>query len=317
MKKYKVLVTGSSGLIGSELVKQLNKREDVYINGLDTKKDDYEHSRFKFFKSDITNIDSMSSTFKDIDIVIHLASIIGVSNTERNPLKTIKNIILGTKNCLELSRKFNVKKFSYGSSSEVYGESNSKSISESLPVSPKSVYASSKLSAEYLCQAYNVEHNLNFNIMRFFNVIGEKQKLDFVISNFIDNLIKNKNIEIYGGGNQIRAFCDVRDAVDGIIRVNSANWTNGNIYNIGNPRNQINIRGLAEKIKSFMPESKSKIVFKPFSQEYDKGNNRTEDREIYHRVPDIKKIKSGVNFDPKFSLDDTLEKIIEFRIGGS
>lgn len=314
MIQYAVLVTGSSGLIGSELVRQLVSRSDTFVRGLDIRPPKIlPPSNFEFYEANVLNTESMRTAFTDVEIIVHLASVMGVANTEQRPLNTIETIVDGAKNVLELAKQNHIKKFVYSSSSEVYGDALGEAVSETTSTAPKSVYGSAKLTAEYLCRGYYKEHGMNYSIVRFFNVFGEWQEPSFVIPAFIDRAIQNQDLKVYGPGTQIRAFCDVRDAVDALIGVASVSWTNGQVYNIGNPNNAISMRGLAEKIISLVPGTTSSVRNVAFGSSSE-SNNREELREIYFRVPRIEAISHAVGFQPKHTFDESLRRIIAYKM---
>lgn len=136
--------------------------------------------------------------------------------------------------------------------------------------------------------------------MRFFNVYGPKQNKNFVIKKFFNLAKKNKEIQIYGSGAQIRCFCYIEDAISGIINVLRYGKKNF-LYNIGNNKEPISINKLAKLIIK-ISKSKSRIIKIPFS-----NSDREKSREIFTRIPSIKKISVHTDFKPKFDLIKGLE----------
>ena len=118
MKQKKILITGGTGFIGSNITNRLKKDNDVTV--FDLKEPD--NNELKFLKGSINEYSDVENAINDFDVVIHLAASLGVINTEENPVSTLDTNIFGTRNVLEACRKSNVKKIIFSSSSEIYGE---------------------------------------------------------------------------------------------------------------------------------------------------------------------------------------------------
>ena len=215
----KILLIGSSGLIGSALTEKIDKKKFKLIC-YDIKKPKNVSNIF-FIKGSVEDLKELYKKTKSIkiDIVIHLAAFLGVKNTEKDKLKCLDINILGTKNVLDFCLKRKVKKIIFSSSSEVYGEGGRIFLKEESFLKPKSVYGITKVVNEEYIKAYCKKTKLNYNICRFFNIYGTNQRNDFVIPNFINKIKKNQAIKIYGKGDQIRSFCYVDDAVEASINI--------------------------------------------------------------------------------------------------
>lgn len=295
----KILVTGGSGFIGSNLIKKLLSYNynvnclDIYRNKL------LQHKNFKFFKGDIFDDKILNKAIKNCDIVIHLAASLGVKNTDINQIECLDVNIYGTKNILNAARKNKIKLFLYSSSSEIYGDQKKFPISEHFKPQNKSVYATSKIAAENYVRAFYKKYKINYNIVRFFNVYGPGQKENFVIPKYIGLASKNKNLLVYGNGNQIRSFCHVDDAIEGLLEI-IKNGKRNTCYNIGNDSQPISIYNLAKTVASIF---KKKIDFKkiPYTK-----SDRKADREIEKRIPSLVKIKKDTNYSPNISLTEGL-----------
>ena len=302
-KKKKILIIGSSGLIGKALIKVLNKKglKPICYDFIKTKK----KMNIDFIKGSIENLDNLyqKTLGKKIDIVIHLAAFLGVRNTERDKLKCLNTNILGTINVLNFCKKKKVGKIIFSSSSEVYGEGGKTYLKEDFFLKPKSVYGITKVVNEQYIKAYCKKFNLNYNICRFFNVYGEFQRNEFVIPTFVNRVKKNQYINIYGNGNQVRSFCHVSDAADALTELILTKKKN-KIYNIGNNQEPIKIIDLARLICK-LANKKNKIKKIDF-----KKSDRTERREIYERKPDISKAIKELNYKPKIKLIDGIKKIL-------
>tara|TARA_B100000029_G_scaffold492747_1_gene554422 strand:- start:9058 stop:9969 length:912 start_codon:yes stop_codon:yes gene_type:complete len=299
--KKKVLVTGGNGFIGSEVCKLLLENNYSVIS-FDLEKNKLKGVKSNFNGSILDPIE-LAHAIKGCDYVIHLAASLGVANTEKNRLECLHINIQGTINLLEACVKQNIKKVIFASSSEIYGEQKIVPIKESAPLNPKSNYAITKLVGEEYMRAYFDTHKLKYNICRFFNIYGPKQKKQFVTSIFINNIKNNKDLTIYGNGKQIRSFCHVTDAAQGIVKSLKFKKS-GEIFNIGNDEEPISILNLAKKIIK-ISNKKIKIKKINFSK-----SDRNEKREIYKRIPDITKAYKALNYRPQISLDQGLRDML-------
>lgn len=297
----KITITGGSGFIGRYLVELLHKKHDITV--FDTSKTQF--NDVKFIKGDITDSKSVDTAIKNSDAVIHLAATLGVINTEKNPVKTLDVNIFGTKNVLEACKNNCVKKVIFSSSSEVYGEPIKIPIKESDKVIPITNYGISKLAAEEYIKAYSKKFGIGFTILRLFNVFGEEQQNQWVMSEFVSRSIKNQEIIIHGTGSQVRAFCHVSDAA----RCFEIALEKGNneTFNIGNDTEPISIKELAQRIISL---SDSKSIIKSIS--FEKSDR---DRsEIMTRAPSIEKARQILGYQPKVSLNEGIKKVIKKKM---
>ncbi len=298
----KVLVTGGGGFIGREVCRIL-LNNNYKVRSFDLMKNTDKRIESNFNGTILDPVE-IAKAVEGCDYVIHLAASLGVANTEKNRLECLHINIQGTINVLEACVKHKIKKIIFSSSSEVYGEQIKIPISENSPLNPKSNYAISKLVGEEYMRAYYDTYKLKYNIVRFFNVYGDKQKSQFVMSIFTNKAIKNKNIEIFGSGNQIRSFCNVKDAANGVFKLLQYK-KNGEIFNIGNDLEPISINDLAKKIISI---SKKKIKINKIEF---KKSDRDIKREIFNRVPDISKAKKELDYIPSISLNKGLKQIFK------
>jgi nucleoside-diphosphate-sugar epimerase/aryl-alcohol dehydrogenase-like predicted oxidoreductase len=300
----KVLVTGGSGFIGSHLIKKL-LLNNYKVNCLDLKNNLLlKGKNYNFFKGDILNKKILNKASKNCDITIHLAASLGVKNTDNNLTQCLDSNILGTKNVLEAAKNNKIKYFLYFSSSEIYGDQKNFPIYEDFASQNRSVYAISKIAAENYVKGYFQKYNIEYNIIRFFNVYGPGQKENFVISKYISLASKNKILKVYGNGDQIRSFCHVDDATNGVLEV-IENGEKNKIYNVGNDKEPITILKLANLVSSIF---KKKIRIQKVS--YNKSDRKA-DREIIKRIPSIKRISQDTNYTPNINLIDGLTGLIE------
>jgi len=296
--KYKtILITGGSGFIGLHLSQYLKKDYDITVYDIKNPGD----NDIEFILGDINDGKKLLQACHGIDIVIHLAAVVGVKNTEDDPITTLNTNIIGTKNVLEACARNNVKKVILASSSEVYGEPKILPIDESHIPMPVTAYGISKLASEEYLKSYAKMYDFKYSILRFFNVIGQGQAVDFVFPEFINSALKNEHITIHGSGLQIRAFCHVDDICQGIKKVipRSDNET----FNLGNDSEPISIENLAKKIITVL-NSQSSIRYIPFEK-----SDRNRNIEIMSRVPNIQKAKKLLSFEPKMDLENSIRNV--------
>ena len=241
MKQKKILITGGTGFIGSNIANRLKKNNDVTIFDL---REPLNHG-LKFLKGSINEINDVTNAIHGFDIVIHLAASLGVINTEENPVSTLDTNIFGTRNVLEACKVNKIKKIIFSSSSEIYGEPIKTPIEEKDRPIPITMYGISKLAAEEYIKSYSKNFGLKYTIFRLFNVYGDKQETAWVVPEFVSRAIKNKDIMIHGDGTQIRAFSHVSD----VAKAFEFGLEKGNneIINIGNNTQPITIKDLADK----------------------------------------------------------------------
>jgi|TARA_B100000315_G_scaffold134437_1_gene123858 UDP-glucose 4-epimerase len=301
----KVFVTGGAGFIGLNVVRELIKDgHEVTIFDLPGQVEKTEiPENVKVIIGSILDNVMLHRAIQGNEYIIHLAAKLGVKRTEVERLNCLNVNIKGTENILESAVKENIKKVVFTSSSEVYGNQLETPITEESPVNPISVYAITKLVGEEYLKAYKQEYDLDYSIIRFFNVYGAGQVGQFVIQRFIEAVKRNKSPQIYGDGKQVRCFCHVNDAARGLVKVLFCNnLNNGEVFNIGNDTEPINLEDLAFKIikiakKDIEPE------FVPYS-----SSDRNLEREVFNRIPSIEKIKNILDYKPDISLENGLKK---------
>ena len=232
MKKT-VLVTGSAGFIGANLVKELIKTTDYEIIGVDNLNDYYDvalkeyrlkeieslNGDFTFIKGNIADrvlIDSLFDTYK-FNIVVNLAAQAGVRYSITNPDVYIESNMIGFYNILEACRHHSVDHLVYASSSSVYGSNKKVPYSTDDKVdNPVSLYAATKKSNELFAHAYSKLYDIPSTGLRFFTVYGPAGRPDMAYFSFTNKLIKGETIKIFNYGNCKRDFTYVDDIVKGI-----------------------------------------------------------------------------------------------------
>jgi nucleoside-diphosphate-sugar epimerase len=306
----KVLVTGGAGFIGSHLCDFLIDKNYKVIcldNLLTGSKENIEHllgnPNFEFVEADVTKL--ISSSLLDISYIFHLASPASPIDYQNYPEETLLANSMGTLCILELAKKAGAKVL-VTSTSEVYGNPLEHPQKETYfgnvnTFGPRSCYDESKRFAEAATYVYLKKYGIDARIIRIFNTYGPRMQKDDgrVVSNFINQCLENAPITIYGVGKQTRSFCYISDMVDGIYKAMFSDNTKGEVFNLGNP-DEFTMMELAEKVKN-ITGSKSEIVYKPLPPDDPK-----------QRQPDITKAKKVLGWEPKVSLDEGLQKTIEY-----
>jgi len=308
----KILITGGAGFIGSHLAEKLAKDNQIVIydnfhrNALKYTKLP-NHPQVKIIKGDILDIQRLNEAVDEVDIVIHLAAIAGVESVIVTPLDTLDINLMGTYNLLRAinGKSKKIQKFIFYSTSEVYGpfvyQAHEDSMTTQGKVSQQRwAYSTSKIAGEHWAYAYYKQYKLPIVIIRPFNVYGPRQVGESAIHKFIVEAIQNKPLEIYGSGNQIRAWCYIDDMIQGTLSAIKNQRSTGEIYNIGNPEGTITVLELAKKIKK-IARSSSPLVFK-------KRNYP----DIELRIPSIIKAQKELGYKPKVDLDDGIKKTVSW-----
>ena len=302
----KILITGGAGFIGSSLAERLSKDSenliviaDNLITGSQTKIPKSVHNNVKFLKTDVNNLEDVSGVFYayGFDYVFHYAALVGVKRTLANPVMVL-NDIKGINNLLNLSKNSGVKRIFFTSSSEVYGEPVEYPQNEhTTPLNSRLPYAIVKNVGEAYLRSFKKEFDLDFTIFRLFNTYGPKQSTDFVVSKFLAAALQNKDINIFGDGNQTRTFCYIDDHLDATVHAFYNNLIVNDVANIG-ADNETSILELAE-LMIRLTNSKSKIIHLPQLKEGD----------MTRRQPDITKMKMLLQREPTF-LEDGIKAVI-------
>ena len=314
----KALITGGAGFIGSHLAERLLKEghkvaviDNLSTGSLKNIESFKEEPQFDFVESDIRNTSLMETLVEQCDVVFHLAAAVGVKLIAEEPVHTIETNIGGTEAVLDVVNKFG-RKILIASSSEVYGKNEAVPFHEDDDIVLGSTslsrwsYACSKAIDEFLGLAFYHQYGLGVVIGRFFNTIGPRQtgRYGMVVPRFVQRALRNEPILIYVNGKQRRCFCYVEDVVDAIMGLTNCEEAAGKVYNIGSIE-EITIEGLADKIIE-MTGSKSKKEFVPYEKAYGRPIE-----DMMRRMPSLERIKKTVGWEPKTSLTEMLEEIIE------
>ncbi len=304
----KVLVTGGAGFIGSHTVDKLlaNDFEVITLDSLRSgnMKNIRHHmvdKGFQFVQGDIRNVNLVKNLVKDADYVVHLAALVSVPESIRDPALTHDINVNGTLNLLEASAAYKVKKFVYASSCAVYGNAEKLPIKEVYQTKPESPYGVSKLTAENYVQKYHEDFGLKTVCLRYFNVYGPRQAYnDYsgVITQFLNRIKNGLPLVIFGDGKQTRDFVYVGDVVEANLLALKSEKAVGEILNIGSGL-ATSISQLACKLLEITNKKDLKIV-----------HSQAREGDIRHSVADITKAKEKLGYIPKTSLDDGLKKLL-------
>jgi UDP-glucuronate decarboxylase len=302
----KILITGGAGFIGSHLCDYLvNKGDDVICvdNFFSGSKDNIRHllghPYFEFIRHDV-----IQPFFAEVDQIYHLACPASPIHYQYNPIKTIKTNVMGTINMLGLAKRVKAKVL-LTSTSEVYGNPSLHPQIETYwgnvnPIGIRSCYDEGKRVAETLVMDYHRQNQVDVKIVRIFNTYGPRMAVNDgrVISNFILQALRGEDLTIYGDGSQTRSFCYISDLVEGIVRMMETDDFIGPV-NLGNPR-ESTILEIAKKVLS-MIQKEGKMIFKDLP---------SDDPE--RRCPDITTAIKVLDWEPKVTLEDGLEKTISY-----
>jgi len=316
----KALITGGAGFVGSHLAEALLERgEEVFvIDNLSTGSiDNIEHLKarpgFHYTIDTILNEPVLAELVDRVDVVFHLAAAVGVRLIVESPVNTIETNVHGTERVLTLANKKR-KKVLLTSTSEVYGKANSVPFREDgdLVLGPTSKgrwsYACSKAIDEFLALAYHKERHLPVVVARLFNTVGPRQtgRYGMVIPSFVKQALLGHPLTVYGDGAQTRCFTFVADVVGQLIALAEAKEAVGEVFNIGNDREEVTILDLAKRVKA-RTTSRSEIVLVPYDQAYEEGFE-----DMHRRVPDLRKLRALTGYEPKVQLDEILDRVTAY-----
>ena len=311
-----ILITGSSGFLGSHLLSKLLNQDQFgsieRITGIDNficsnKSELIQANRkYNFIEADLINFDF--NQLKKFDVVIHLASLASPVYYKKFPLETIDIGSSVTRLLLEKCKEWN-SDFIFLSSSEIYGNPSSENIPTPEEFKgyiscqgARSCYGESKRLGETLCYVYNKNYGVNTKIIRPFNIFGPGMSIEKdyrMIPNIMKSALKNQTVNIYGTGRQTRTFCYYSDAIEGIIKV-IKNGGYGETYNIGNDKPEISMVDLVELFAKTVNIDLS-YQLTPYPEYYP-------DDEPQRRLPSIKKARENLNFHPGVTLEAGLTK---------
>ncbi|MEW6349305.1 MAG: UDP-glucuronic acid decarboxylase family protein [Thermodesulfobacteriota bacterium] len=303
---HTVLVTGGAGFIGSHLIGSLLDAGhyvicvDNFFTGVKSNVLDYVgNASFELIRHDV-----VVPILLEADRIYHLACPASPIHYQANPIKTLKTSVLGTLNMLGLAKRVKAR-ILLASTSEVYGDPELHPQPESYcgnvnPVGPRACYDEGKRSAETLMIGYRDHNGVDVRIARIFNTYGPRMLPNDgrVVSNFICQALRGEDITVYGDGSQTRSFCYISDMVAGLIGLMESSEPGP--VNLGNPH-EVTVRELAEQILHMIPDSRSRIVYRPLPQD-----------DPTRRRPDISKARTELDWQPMIPLEQGLRATIDY-----
>lgn len=309
--RKRALVTGAGGFIGSHLCEKLVQHGYKVRAFLRYNSRNFwgwlENSSCKnnieVVSGDIRNYDSIRRAMEDIDIIFHLAALIGIPYSYYSPDAYVDTNIKGTLNILQAARDSNIRKFVHTSTSEVYGTAQYVPISEKHPLNPQSPYAATKAGADFLVLSFHRSFNLPATVARPFNIYGPRQSARAVIPTIITQILSGKNKIRLGSLFPKRDLTYVKDTVEGLIRAAESPKVIGEVINIGS-NFEISIKDLVKVIAKIM-RSNIKI-------ESDKERQRPKMSEVARLWADVNKAKELLNWSPTYSLEQGIKETVDW-----
>ena len=307
-----ILITGGCGFIGSNLCHSLIKQghfiicvDNLYTGFKKNIKDFETNPNFIFFHHDIITPFDYEG---EIDEIYHLACPASPPKYQKDPIFTLKTNFIGTLNMLELATAKNAK-ILFTSTSEIYGEPLLSPQDESYrgnvnTTGVRSCYDEGKRVGETLMSDYEKKYGLKIAIARIFNTYGPRMDLSDgrVITNFIKQVLQEKDLTIYGDGSQTRSFCYIDDQINGLQKLMQSNYQKP--VNIGNPQTFTILelaRIIIELINDNTFKASSKLVYLDLPSD-----------DPTNRKPDITLAKEILQWEPKIELREGILKTVEY-----
>jgi nucleoside-diphosphate-sugar epimerase len=334
----KVLILGANGFIGSSLTRTILKQKDWEVYGMDIGSNKLEdslgHPRFKFVEGDITiNREYIEYHVKKCDVVIPLVAIANPIQYVKDPLRVFELDFEANLAVVRQCAKYK-KRVLFPSTSEVYGMCPDRELDEAssaLVYGPierqRWIYACSKQLLDRVIYAYGVRDNLDYTLFRPFNWIGPKLDDVFepkegssrLFTQFISNVIFEKPLQLVDGGKQSRSFTFIDDGVDALLRIieNKDGRASRQIFNLGNPKNDVSVAELAKLIVAAFkgyPEyrrhaEKAKTVVVSSGKYFGKYY-----QDIQKRVPSIAHAKKQLGWTPKVDLKTAIKLTLDYHL---
>lgn len=311
MNSVKALVAGGAGFIGSHIVDSLLQEhyvevtvlDNLYTGRLENMVHHKENKNFHFVKGDVRDLDTVKNLVRNVDAVFNEAAIVSVPHSLENPLLANEVNVNGTLNLLEACLNSNVKRFVQASSASIYGDTETQPLNEEMPPKPVSPYAVSEMAAENYTKVFSKVYGLPTVCLRYFNVYGPRQTYSLysgVITIFINQLLRNQPPIILSDGKQTRDFVYVEDVVEANMLALKSKNASGEVFNIAT--------GIATKINQIvqiLQQNMSKTGLQPIYEKSRPGD-------IRHSCASIEKAKNILGYNPKFSIEEGLSKLVKW-----
>ncbi|MBA4319218.1 MAG: NAD-dependent dehydratase [Flavobacterium sp.] len=307
----KLLVTGSSGFIGSHLTELLVKegyavKAFVHYNSKNNwgwLESSQVKDNIEVVTGDIRDHDSVNSALKGCNGVFHLAALIGIPYSYVSPKAYIETNITGTYNVLQAAKELRIEQVLVTSTSETYGTAQYVPIDEKHPLIGQSPYSASKIAADQLAISYFRSFNLPVKIVRPFNTYGPRQSARAVIPTVISQILSGHEKLNLGNLSPTRDLTFVEDTCQGFLEIYNSAKLMGEVTNIG-MNEEISIGDLVKLI--------SELLGKEIEVETEKHRVRPANSEVERLMCDNSKIKESTNWQPSYNLKTGLQKTIQF-----
>ena len=302
----RIQVTGGAGFIGSHLCERLlsEGNEVICLDNFFTGRRQNVVALQDYRNFEVVRHDVIEPILLEVDQIYNLACPASPIHYQYNPVKTVKTNVMGAINMLGLAKRVKAR-ILQASTSEVYGDPLTHPQQESYwgnvnPIGIRSCYDEGKRLAETLMMDYHRQNRVDTRIARIFNTYGPRmlENDGRVVSNFVVQSLRGKDMTIYGEGLQTRSFCYVDDLVDGLVKL-MASKDVFNPVNLGNPT-EFTMKELAEEI-AIICGSEGKITFLPLPEDDPK-----------QRKPDITRAETLLGWQPKVALKDGLRRTVDY-----
>ena len=334
----RVLILGVNGFIGNALTERILNTTDWLVSGLDIASDKIApflgHPRFTYLEGDIAiNKEWIEYQVKKCDVVLPLVAIATPAVYVQKPLAVFELDFEENLRIVKQAVRYG-KRVVFPSTSEVYGMCPDPEFDEEsspLVYGPirmqRWIYSCSKQLLDRVIWAYGQSDGLKFTLFRPFNWMGPhlddidspKEGSSRVLTQFLHNILYGLPIKLVDGGTQRRSFTYISDGIDALMKilVNEGGRADGGIFNIGNPRNDLSVRELAEKLveavaahPEFGPKARRTPIVEVSSGEYyGKGY-----QDILTRVPSIRRAKEILGWEPKVAMDEAIRRTVDFYL---
>lgn len=331
----KILILGVNGFIGHHLSSRILADTDWQVFGMDMSADRIapltDNPRFRFFEGDITiNREWIEYNVKKCDVVLPLVAIATPATYVREPLRVFELDFEANLPIVRAAVRYR-KRLIFPSTSEVYGMCADAEFDPDTsnlvlgPINkPRWIYSCAKQLMDRVIWGYGMEQGLDFTLFRPFNWIGAgldsintpKEGSSRVVTQFLGHIVRGEPIKLVDGGRQRRSFTYVDDGIDALMRIieNRDGKASGQIYNIGNPGNDLSVRELAQamlRIASAMPEyrelaARTALIDTTASEYYGQGY-----QDVAHRVPKIDNTRTDLGWAPRVGMDEALQRIFD------
>ena len=302
----RILITGGAGFLGSHLCEYLLEQgadvvctDNFFSGSKDNIRHLFYHPYFELIRHDVIH-----PLFVEVDQIYHLACPASPIHYQHNAIKTVKTNVMGTINMLGLAKRTKAR-ILLASSSEVYGDAQVHPQKEGYwgnvnHIGLRSCYDEGKRVAETLMMDYSRQNNVDIRIARIFNTYGPRMAVNDgrVVSNFIVQALKGKDLTVNGDGKQTRSFCYVSDLIAALVKMMNTENLPGPI-NLGNP-SEFTVLELAKMIAR-LTGSTSRIIFTALPAD-----------DPVRRCPDISLARQKLGWEPHVGLEEGLLKTIEY-----